>query len=138
MGLRRAEAKDPKISGFPEVQNAKSEVKMGEVITYMNAGELGMFCQIKLDSEERILISIGKEDKTPESPAGIKICELDFRGLTPIRTIWETTDLTEMIHLFMLDDDKKPVEKTLLDCVKDKLINSKSIKEVKEKLVGKR
>ena len=51
---------------------------MGEVITYMNAGEIGIFCQIKLDSEERILISIGKEDDTSESPGGIKILELDL------------------------------------------------------------
>jgi len=110
------------------------EINMGEVITYMNAGEIGLFCQIKLDSKERILISIGKEDDTSESPGGIKILELDPSGLTPIRTIWETTDLNEMIYFFMIDDVKKPIEKTLLDCVKDKLINCKSIKEVKDKL----
>ena len=28
-----------------------------------------------------------------------------------------------MIYFFMIDDVKKPIEKTLLDCVKDKLIN---------------
>jgi len=93
---------------------------MGEIITYKNAGPQGVFCQIKLTSGERILISIAQP--------GIQIYKLGFKGLFPTSTIWKSDDIDQMINIF---GDFALSEGTLLDAVIKKVIECKSIAEVK-------
>ena len=54
---------------------------MGRIITYKNEGDKGIFSQIKLDSGERVLISITANK--------IKIFKLKFFGVIPVKTIWK-------------------------------------------------
>lgn len=96
---------------------------MGKIITYKNAGPKGMFCQIKLESGERILISIAQ--------SGVKIFKLRFMGMIPVKTLWELNDIVHMVEMFA--DPANP-EKPPLDAIRDKLINCKSIKEVLDKI----
>ena len=56
---------------------------MGKVVTYGNS-KYKCFCQIKLDSGERLLISI-VNIPTPS----VKLMKLRFFGLCPVQTIWE-------------------------------------------------
>jgi len=101
---------------------------MGEIITYKNEGRKGVFCQIKLDNGERILISLAM--------SSIKIFELDSLGLIPTETIWEcnwesnTDNLEEVARLFVNPDNPS---KHILDAIIDKVINCQSIEEVKLK-----
>ena len=83
-----------------------------------------MYCQIQLDSGERILISIAQ--------TGVKIFKLSFGGLIPTKTIWESDDIDEMINLFV--DPNDPVKQPL-DAIKDRLIECKSMQEVKQVLL---
>ncbi len=95
---------------------------MGEIITYTNEGPKGTYCQIKLDSGERILISIAQP--------GIRIYKLILGGLVPRGTIWECgiDDVSKAIEIF--GDPENPTAHPL-DAIKDKLINCKSIEDVK-------
>jgi hypothetical protein len=54
---------------------------MGKIITYKNEDVKGVFSQIKLDSGERVLISITANE--------IKIFKLKFFGVIPVKTIWK-------------------------------------------------
>ncbi len=58
---------------------------MSKIITYKNEGTKGVFSQIKLDSGERVLISIAANE--------IKIFKLKFFGAIPSGTVWEYPDL---------------------------------------------
>jgi len=82
-----------------------------------------MYCQIKLESNERILISIAQP--------GVKILKLNFGGLIPTQTIWESNDVPKMVKLFA--DENQP-EKPLLDAIIAGLIDCKTIVEIKQKL----
>ena len=112
---------------------------MSEVITYKN-DEFACFCQIKLDSDERILISIASAP-TPS----IKIMELDLEGIAPTKTIWEFSPIMaggyaayieKMIKMFVdseleaNDEIKQP-----LDAIRDKLLPCHSVKEVLHALI---
>ena len=108
---------------------------MGKVISYMNAAELGIFCQIELQNNERILISFGRDEDAPDSPGGVKIFMLDQTGTFPTDEIWGSNDLAELIFFFGIKENRAPCEKPFLDCIKDRLINCKSIEEV-EKIFG--
>jgi len=96
---------------------------MSKIITYSSKSPPGIFCQIKLTNNERILISIAN--------SGVKVFELDSMGLTPIRTIWECNDLVKAVKLF---DEFITQDKKLLDVIKDILIGCTSIEEVSQKL----
>ncbi len=111
---------------------------MSKVITYRN-DKYGCFCQIKLDSGERILISIAS---TP-SPS-IKIKKLAF-GIFPIKTIWEFNPtmaggyrayIEKSIKIFTdpklenSDEIKQP-----LDVIRDKLLPCHSVNEVLHALI---
>ncbi len=61
---------------------------MGEVITYKNEGAKGIFSQIKLDSGERVLISIAADE--------VKIFKQKFFGVIPGKTIWQFSDLYKL------------------------------------------
>ena len=56
---------------------------MSKVVTYANSKHL-CYCQIKLDSGERVLISIASDPKP-----SVQLKKLCFFGLWPIQTIWE-------------------------------------------------
>ena len=96
---------------------------MGKVITYKNEGSKGMFCQIKLESGERILISIAQN--------GVKIFKLGFMGMIPVKTLWESNDIAHIVEIFA--DPANP-EKPPLDAIRDELIDCKSIKEILDKI----
>lgn len=106
---------------------------MGKVVTYMNGLDTA-FCQIELESKERIFISLGRDEQKIESPCGVKIFEMDPIGVSPVMEIWGSTDLWKLELLFAVKEDGTPCEKFFLDCVRDRLINCKTIKEVRQKL----
>ena len=64
---------------------------MSKVITYKNEGAKGVFSQIKLNSGERILISIGDNI--------IKIYKLGLFGAIPTKTIWQYPNFREFFDL---------------------------------------
>jgi hypothetical protein len=96
---------------------------MGKIITYKNQGSKGMFCQIRLNSGERVLIGIAQ--------TGVKISKLSFSGLIPTNTIWESSDVPKLVELF--SDEGEP-DRSLLDGVVAKLIDCKSLDEIRCKL----
>lgn len=104
---------------------------MSKVITYKN-DKFRCFCQLQLDSKERILISIAG---TP-APS-IKISKLGLGGLIPTKTIWEFTPtmaggydayVGKMINMFI--DKKNENIKHPLDAIRDHLLPCRSIEEV--------
>lgn len=97
---------------------------MAKIITYKNEGAKGVFCQLKLESGERILISMTQKDT--------KIFKLGLMGLVPVGTVWESSDIEEMIRIFA--NPTKP-EQQPLEAIIEKLIECKSIEEVKLKIV---
>jgi hypothetical protein len=97
---------------------------MGEVITYKN-DEAHCYCQVKLDSGERVLVSLGN--------GGIKVMELDPPGLLPVATLWESSDARWIITTF-LDPKREPV-KHPLDAIRDRLLDCPSIAEFKRRFL---
>lgn len=95
---------------------------MGQVVTYKNEPPHRMYCQLKLDSGERILISI--------SHSGIRISKLGLGGRIRTGTIWRCgrDEIREALDLFV-DRDKSIT--SILDAVRDKLIDLASIADVK-------
>lgn len=96
---------------------------MASIVTY----KPGAYCQLKLDSGERILISCAQ--------TGMKIMKLGFRGLLPTRTIadWPIAELRSAIALF-IDEGQRNLHP--LDAIKNRLMACTSIAEVR-KLCGK-
>lgn len=95
---------------------------MSEVITYKNTAEQ-CFCQLKLDSGERVLISIAQ--------TGIKLFQLGLAGLVPIRTVaeWDIPQIWTAIRIFAdLDAPQKPP----LDTIRDRLLRCRSIADIEE------
>jgi hypothetical protein len=90
---------------------------MTKVVTY----KAGAFCQLKLDSGERVLISCAQ--------TGIQIMKLALGGLIPSRTIfsWSISEVRLVAEIFA--DINSPNEHPL-DAIKNKLINCKSIAEI--------
>jgi hypothetical protein len=96
---------------------------MSKVITYKNASADGCYCQIQLDSGERVLISIAQ--------SGIALFQLDVHGLTAIATLaeWSTGEIPEVIQLFA---DLAIPEKPPLDAIRDRLLQCSSILQLME------
>ncbi len=92
---------------------------MNKIITYSR----GKYCQIKLDSNEKILVSIAQ--------TGVKISKLSWGGLIPTKTIWESNDVPRMVKLF--GDENEP-SRDLLDSIICKCAEIKSIEEFKHYL----
>lgn len=92
---------------------------MSKIITYRE----GAFCQIKLDSKERILISIAQE--------GIAIIKLKLGGIIPGKRIanWNITEIHEVINNFV--DTSEPFLHPL-DAIVRKILQCKSIKDIEE------
>ena len=101
---------------------------MSQVVTYKNEGPKGCYCQIKLDSRERILLSIAE--------SGIVIFKLVLRGYIPVKKIWEAGP-TVAYHKFGPFDSSKisnlsrlPGAGHPLDVMKDRLLGFSSITEL--------
>jgi hypothetical protein len=94
---------------------------MAKIITYKNEGEKGTFCQIKLDSGERVFISIYK-------PMQVKISKM-WLGILPGKTIWGPKSIYETLKLFF---DKNKASKNVLDMVIEKILDCKSTEEIKK------
>jgi hypothetical protein len=96
---------------------------MSKIITYKNAGASGCFCQIKLSSGERILISIAQD--------GILISKLGVFGIVPTKTIarWEISELSSVVELF---GDELSIAKHPLDVIKEKCLICQSISDIEK------
>jgi hypothetical protein len=106
---------------------------MAEVITYKN-NKVQCFCQVKLDSGERVLISIASFP----SPS-VKLIRLGFMGLLPKETIWEYSaaraggpDSYVNTLMSMLQDPTATEPKHPLDVMRDRLLSLGSIVDVKK------
>jgi hypothetical protein len=107
---------------------------MSRVVTYAN-NKYQCYCQIRLDSGERILISIANAPRP-----SVKIMKL-FLGFWPLQTIWEYNPtmaggydayirkLVRMFHDPLASEPKHP-----LDTFRDRLLPCKSISEVQNSL----
>lgn len=110
---------------------------MGEVITYAS-DKRRCYCQLKLDSGERILVSIGRgHDGTT---ATIKIFRL-LLGMIPTSTVWESDNIgREVARLYLHSVEWERLVKEvrsqtdILNLFRDDLIRCKSIAEVRERL----
>ncbi len=94
---------------------------MARIVTYRNdAG--GCFCQLQLNSGERILISIAQ--------TGIQVRRLALGGIIPREVIanWEVNQIPDAMHLFA--DPRQP-NKHPLDAIRDRLISLDSISAVR-------
>jgi hypothetical protein len=100
---------------------------MGTVITYKNDRQ-HCYCQVKLDSGERVLISIAQ--------GGVKLLKLVLGGLVPGKTIWKSKDVSQVISVF-LDEDARRTLRHPLDAIRDRLLTCPSIREL-ERLVNAR
>lgn len=82
---------------------------MGRVVTYCNDFPRMCFCQILLESGERIFISVA-------SGEGTAVMQMDDQGLTLKATLWQTSDL--------------PTSGEVLDRLCDRLIDCGAIQYV--------
>lgn len=96
---------------------------MADVIAY----KPGAYCQLKLASRERVLISCAQ--------TGIKIMKLSLGGLIPTRTIadWPVSRLEAVIKIFA--DETNPSQHPL-DAIKNKLMACSSIKDIEQLCSG--
>jgi hypothetical protein len=106
---------------------------MSKVVTYANNKYL-CYCQIKPDSGERVFISIA----SAPTPC-VKLKKLGFFGLWPIQTIWEYNPsmaggyeayVRKMMQMFQDPVTREP--KHPLDVLRDRLLQCKSISEVRD------
>jgi len=96
---------------------------MAEIITY----KPGAYCQLKLASRERVLISCAQ--------TGIKIMKLGLGGLIRTKTIadWPASQLAAAIHIFA--DESNPLQQPL-EAIKSKLMTCSSIREIEQLCAG--
>ena len=94
-------------------------LQLAEIITY----KPGEYCQIRLASGERVLISCAQ--------SGIKILKLGFGGLIPARTVmdWPVSQLASVVEIFA--DESKPMQPPL-EAIKNRLITCSSINEIEQ------
>jgi hypothetical protein len=92
---------------------------MTQVVTY----KPGAYCQLKLASRERVLISCAQ--------TGIKIMKLGLGGLIPTKTIadWPVSKLATAVNIFA--DETKPSQHPL-EAIKIKLMTCSSIREIEQ------
>lgn len=90
---------------------------MTEVISY----KPGAYCQLKLTSRERVLISCAQ--------TGIKIMKLGLSGLFPTKTIadWPVSKLATAVYIFA---DETNSSQHPLEAIKNKLMTCSSISEI--------
>ena len=92
---------------------------MTTVVTY----KPNAYCQLKLDSGERLLISCAQ--------TGIKIVKLGLGGLLPTKTIadWPLSEVRTMMRKFV--DPANPLQHPL-DAIKSRLMQCSSLQEVEK------
>lgn len=107
---------------------------MSKVVTYAN-NNYQCYCQLKLDSGERVLISIANIP-TPT----IKVIKLLF-GFIPLQTIWEYNPtmaggydayVQNMIKIMLFLDPLLSEAKHPLDALRDRLLLCGSISEIQD------
>jgi len=96
---------------------------VAEIINY----KPGAFCQLKLASRERVLISCAQ--------TGIKIMKLGLGGLIPTKTIadWPISKLATAVHIFA---DETNQSEHPLEAIKKKLMTCTSIREIEQLCAG--
>lgn len=97
---------------------------MGTVITYKNDTRR-CFCQVKLDSGERVLISIARGE--------VLLVKLGFGGLVPMKRIWKSKNVSQIMAVFV-DEDARGHSKHPLDAIRDRLLTCPSVRDL-ERLV---
>lgn len=97
---------------------------MGTIITYKNEGKNGVYAQIKLKNNDRILVSIGDNV--------VQIYKLDDQGLKPTDTIWGPVDIASTAEIVF---DKNDGTKSLLNAVINRIIDCKSINDIQWRFV---
>ena len=116
-----------KFQGFVQSLKKKQDLSpakpVAEVINY----KPGAYCQIKLASRERVLISCAQ--------TGIKIVKLGLGGLIPTKTIaeWPVAQIEAAILIFA--DESKPTQHPL-DAIKNKLTLCSSVREIEQLCKG--
>jgi hypothetical protein len=97
---------------------------MAQVIAY----KPGAFCQLRLASRERVLISCAQ--------SGIKIVKMGLGGLIPTKTIadWPVSRLEEATGIFA--DETNPSQHPL-DAIRNKLMTCSSIRDIEQLCSGK-
>jgi len=92
---------------------------MAKIVTY----KPGAYCQLKLASGERVLVSCAQ--------SGIKIMKVTVGGLIPTRTIvnWPISALASAIEIFA---DKATPMQHPLEAIKNKLLTCSSIKDIEQ------
>ena len=108
---------------------------MSKVVAYANNKYL-CYCQIKLDSSERVLISIA----SAPTPC-VRVKKLSFFGLWPIQTIWEYNptmaggyDAYVRNMMSMYQDPLTMEPKHPLNVLRDRLLPCRSISEARDSL----
>ena len=94
---------------------------MGKIITYRNEGTKGVFCQIMLNNNERLLISLAGNY--------VKVFKLILGGRIPGKTVWK-------LEIFILQEllQRNDIYEHPLDVFKNKIVDCNSSKDVKIKL----
>ena len=94
-----------------------------EVVTY----KPGAYCQLKLASGERILISCAQ--------SGIKVMKLGFGGLFPTKTlaVWSIAQIDEPIRIFA---EQSQPSLSPLEAIKNRLSLCVSVHEVQQVCAG--
>jgi hypothetical protein len=95
---------------------------MGIVQTYKNDGIKGVYSQIKLDSSEKVLISIGRDE--------IKIFRMKLGGLIPGKSVWHFSDLYKFTELL----NEKGIDSHPLDVLVEKVKAFSSIEDLQKQL----
>ena len=130
-GMRQAAELSPEMrenfQGFVRSLRDKQDLSpakpMAEVINY----KAGAYCQLKLASRERVLISCAQ--------TGIKIIKLGLGGLIPTKTIaeWPFAQIEAAALIFA--DESNPTQHPL-DAIKSKLMTCTSISEIEQWCTG--
>lgn len=130
-GMRQAAGLSPemreKFQGFvqslQEKQKSSPAKPVAEVINY----KAGAYCQLKLASRERVLISCAQ--------TGIKIIKLGLGGLIPTKTVaeWPFAQIEAAVLIFA--DESNPSQHPL-EAIKNKLMTCSSIQEIEQLCTG--
>ena len=94
---------------------------MGKIITYRNEGLKGVFCQVMLNNNERVLISLAGNY--------IKVLKLVLGGNIPVKSVWK-------LEIFILQEllRRNDIYEHPLDLLKNKIVDCNSSKDVKIEL----
>lgn len=96
---------------------------MARIVTYQNDPKY-CFCQLKLESGERVLVSIGS--------GSIKIYKMLFWGKLPVKVIWQADKPDDIAFLLRREAD---FERSPLDLVVGKIIGCRSVEEIRARLL---